>query len=107
MMCKKATALVMIAIMAVMPSTWFVSANDDAVDIPITPVSDVPACAVYFADNMVYTPQWRLGNLVRIEVMVVKLDDFNEDTMTNALDIPLEVNSSMETGEVYYPKGLD
>ena len=106
MMCKRATALVMVAIMAIMPSTWFVNASDDAVGIPITPVSDVTACAFYFADNMVYAPQWRLGNLVRIEVMVVKLADFNADATTNALDIPLEVNCSIETGVMYYQEDL-
>lgn len=96
MIYKRATVLAVVAIMAIMPSTLFVNASDDAESIPITPISDVPACAVYFADNMVYAPQWRLGSLVRIEVMVVKLGE-----AANAIDIPLAVNSSMVTGEVY------
>ncbi|HUT27161.1 MAG TPA: hypothetical protein VMW85_03845 [Methanomassiliicoccales archaeon] len=28
---------------------------------------------VYFADNMVFTPQWRIGNFVRIEMMIIDL----------------------------------
>lgn len=35
--------------------------------------ADPMSCAVYFADNMVYAPQWRVGNFVRIETMVLDM----------------------------------
>jgi len=35
------------------------------------PDDDAIPCAVYFADNMVFAPQWRVDNLVRIEMMIL------------------------------------
>lgn len=54
------------------------TAHEDSVPMIITEPEDPEApieCAVFFADNMVYTPQWRIGNLVRIEAMVVNMTD--------------------------------
>jgi hypothetical protein len=101
---SRATAVAIVIIMAIVPSAWFVSASDDAVYVPITPADAAPGYAVYFADNMVYGPQWRLGNLVRIETMVLKLDDYNGDLTANATDIPLAVNSTIDPndGDVVY-----
>jgi hypothetical protein len=46
---------------------------------------------VYFADNMVFTPQWREGNFVRIEMMVIDMSnlvDANLDGVIDPMDIP-------------------
>lgn len=100
---NKGTALAIVAIMAILPSTWLVSAHEETSPLPITPADSAPGYAVYFADNMVYGPQWRLGNLIRIETMVLKLDDYNGDLVANALDIPLEVNGTVDqTDDVAY-----
>lgn len=96
---NRATAAAMVAIMAIMPAAWLVSAHEETGELPITPADSAPGYAVYFADNMVYGPQWRLGNLVRIETMVLKLDDYNGDLTTNASDIPLAVNSTMDPAD--------
>ena len=100
---SRGTAMAVVAILAIMPSAWLVSAHEETSPLPITPADSAPGYAVYFADNMVYGPQWRLGNLVRIETMVLKLDDYNSDGVANALDIPLEVNGTVDpTDDVVY-----
>ena len=56
-----------------------ISAEDDegAPLIITAPTGEEPiSCAVFFADNMVYAPQWRLGNFVRIETMVLDTSDY-------------------------------
>jgi hypothetical protein len=49
----------------------FVNAAEDQVLVPIETTS--MTVGVYFADNMVFAPQWRTGNIVRIEMMVIDL----------------------------------
>ncbi|TFG56715.1 MAG: hypothetical protein E4H30_03270 [Methanomassiliicoccus sp.] len=51
------------------------AAEETVVPVPIILPGDEEnfPVAVYFADNMVFTPQWRIGNLVRIEMIVIDL----------------------------------
>jgi hypothetical protein len=69
-----------------------VTAHEDSVPMIITqpedPDGEIP-CAVFFADNMVYAPQWRIGNLVRIEAMVINMTDFDspEDVKESCLNV--------------------
>ena len=80
-------------LLAIVPSAWLVGAAEEpAVPIPITPADPSIDYAIAFADNMVFTPQWRVGNLVRIEVMVLEAYDTNGDGITTAADVPLNVN---------------
>jgi hypothetical protein len=44
-------------------------------EVPYDPIS----CAVYFADNMVFAPQWRTDGLVRIEMMIIDMTGFGAD----------------------------
>jgi uncharacterized membrane protein YgcG len=49
---------------------------------------------VYFADNMAFGPQWRVGNLIRIETAIVNLDpdwdeDFTDAILPDALPVDL------------------
>lgn len=65
----RATALVVLAALMFVPmtNTTATEIHDDYVPIMEGPI-DV---AVYFADNMAFTPQWRLGNFIRIEMMIL------------------------------------
>lgn len=98
MMCKKLTAYALIVVMAIVPCALCVSAEGDGEEpsfpIPITPSDSSEVYAMYFADNMAFGPQWRLGNLVRIEMMVLKVLETDGVTGLTADDIPLLVNTS-------------
>jgi len=94
----------------ILSSTAIATAGHD-IEIPITevPIDDedgkIPV-AVYFADNMVYTPQWRVGNLVRIETMILNVSTCLIDEVPDMTVMPLEVSKSItlqtdpETGEI-------
>jgi hypothetical protein len=83
------------------------AAEEPPVPIPFTPTDSAPEYAVYFADNMAFTPQWRIGNLVRIEMMVLKVPSglvemVNADGLTTmALSTPVAVNTDITTGVAY------
>ncbi|MGB2826154.1 MAG: hypothetical protein WBC49_05915 [Thermoplasmata archaeon] len=68
--------VVLVALMFVpMTNTSAEDTWNDAVPImEPEPDADPMAVAVYFADNMVFTPQWRLGNFIRIEIMILDAD---------------------------------
>lgn len=77
--------------MAIGALPWVVTASEESIPIPITPVPDggLPV-ALYFADNMVFTPQWRTDNYVRLEFMVINmagLEDHDGDGV-DPKDIP-------------------
>jgi hypothetical protein len=78
----------------ILSSTAIATASHD-VDIPIT--TDAPeGVAVFFADNMVYAPQWRIGNLVRIETMVLDVSSCLDGDDVLHMDLmPLEVSKSV------------
>ena len=108
MKCRKGAALAMALLMVLISSAMVVRASEEPpVPIPFTDPADAPEFAVYFADNMAFTPQWRIGNLVRIETMVLKVMEGivpatdADGLATWALSTPVEVNTDMTTGVVY------
>ncbi|MCU0852713.1 MAG: hypothetical protein MUC90_05610 [Thermoplasmata archaeon] len=105
---RKSAALAMALLMVLVSSAMVVRASEEPpVPIPFTPTDSAPEFAVYFADNMAFTPQWRIGNLVRIETMVLKVMDGTvpatdaDGLPTTALSTPVVVNADMTTGVVY------
>ncbi len=90
---------VLVAALAVLFATTscvsIAAAHEDSVPMIITEPEDTDEpipCAVFFADNMVYAPQWRIGNLVRIEAMVINMTDLDspEDIMDSDLNVSAE-----------------
>lgn len=83
------------------------AAEEPAAPMPYTPTDETYDYAVYFADNMAFTPQWRIGNLVRIEMMVLKVPDgiipaIDADGLpTFVLTTPVAVNTDITTGVAY------
>jgi uncharacterized membrane protein YgcG len=71
---------------------WIASAAEETVAIPITP-APAGGVGVYFADNMVFTPQWRTGNYVRIEMMIIDMTDLVDDNLDGILD-PLDIRTA-------------
>lgn len=72
MMRKTAIAMAMAFVMVFGTVPVLVNAaEEESVLVPIElgPMN----VGLYFADNMVFTPQWRTGNFVRIEMMVIDL----------------------------------
>ena len=97
---ERAVAIVTVALMGLFPASLIVGgAEEPSTPIPVTP-ADSEGYAVFFADNMAFAPQWRTGNQVRIETMVLKAGDFNGDGVTNASDIPLDVNLGLTQAEL-------
>lgn len=72
---KKAMAVALSVAMAVCLVPVMASGHESTTIIVTEPQegTDTMSCAVYFADNMVYAPQWRIGNFVRIETMVLNM----------------------------------
>ncbi|MCJ7607996.1 MAG: hypothetical protein MUO94_09175 [Thermoplasmata archaeon] len=104
MKCRRTLAASVVMLSMILSSTAIATASHD-VDIPIT---DAPeGVAVFFADNMVYAPQWRVGNLVRIETMILDVSSCIDENDVLDMDLmPLEVSQSVsekidpETGEI-------
>ena len=72
--------MAIIILFGVVSCTCMVSAHEDeGTPLMITAPSgsDPISCAVFYADNMVYAPQWRLDNYVRIEAMVLDMSEYN------------------------------
>jgi uncharacterized membrane protein YgcG len=94
---KKMSAAAVAIFMGVLACGCLVVAHEEGEPMVITiPETEEPmSCAVYFADNMVYAPQWRIGNYVRIETMVLDMTGYStaEDICTTDLDV--------------YPTGLE
>lgn len=72
---KKALAVALSVALAVGLLPVLSSAHETTTIVVTEPQdgADPMSCAVYFADNMVYAPQWRVGNYVRIETMVLDM----------------------------------
>ena len=75
---KRAVAVAMAAVIAIGLLPVLSSAHATTTIVVTAPPEDADSmsCAVYFADNMVYAPQWRIGNFVRIETMVLNMTDY-------------------------------
>jgi uncharacterized membrane protein YgcG len=96
----RAWAILTVTLLGLLPAALIAGGYEEpATPIPITP-ADSEGYAIFFADNMAFAPQWRTGNLVRIEVMVLKAGDFNGDGVTNASDIPLDVSLGLTQAEL-------
>ncbi|HIJ16351.1 MAG TPA: hypothetical protein HA364_01055 [Thermoplasmata archaeon] len=78
MSAKRISAVAIAVLFGVTSFACLIVAEDDGVPLMITaPAGDDPiSCAVFFADNMVYAPQWRVDNYVRIETMVLDMTDY-------------------------------
>jgi hypothetical protein len=103
---RRAVVTALAVLLGATSSVGIVAGHEESVPMIITqpedPEGTIP-CAVFSADNMVYAPQWRIGNLVRIEAMVIDMtglaspeaipeSDLNvtEESLAE-LDIPDEV----------------
>lgn len=90
---KKVSATALALLFAVTSCACVISAEEDegAPLIITAPAegAETMSCAVFFADNMVYTPQWRLDNYVRIEVMVLNMDGYADpsELLVEATDL--------------------
>jgi hypothetical protein len=75
MKAKQVAAVSMAVLMATLSCVWFVSAAEETIIVPIEtpPEGETMPVAVFFSDNMVFAPQWRVGNNVRVETMVLDL----------------------------------
>lgn len=78
MSAKRVSAMAVAVLFAVTSCACLISAEEDSVALMITmPEGEDPiSCAVFFADNMVYAPQWRVDNYVRIETLVIDMTDY-------------------------------
>lgn len=77
---KRVPAMAVAVLFVLTSCAYVISAHEDeGVPLIITAPAEgaeTMSCAVFFADNMVYAPQWRLDNYVRIEVMVLNMDSY-------------------------------
>jgi hypothetical protein len=102
MRCKRATAVLLVAAMACLPAAALVRAAEETpVLIPYTDGTSADGFGVIFSDNMAFTPQWRVGNLIRIETLVAKAFDIDGDGLPDAESIPVTVNTDIASGTVY------
>ncbi|MCU0852110.1 MAG: hypothetical protein MUC90_02475 [Thermoplasmata archaeon] len=98
-----ATAVAIAMLFGISACASLISAEDDeGTPLMITaPTGEEPvSCAVFFADNMVYAPQWRLGNFVRIETMVLDTTDYASSREIKRTDTDLYPDGG-------YADGLD
>jgi len=87
----KGAALVVFAALMFVPMTT-ASAHDtydDRVPLMVPNDGEGPMdVAVYFGDNLAFTPQWRLGNFIRIEIMILDADcDSPSDILLSDTDV--------------------
>ena len=92
MTAKRISALAIALLFGMTSCACLIGAHEDeGAPLMITaPDGDEPiSCAVFFADNMVYAPQWRLDNYVRIEKMVLDMTEFEtaRDITVDATDL--------------------
>lgn len=92
MKARAVTAAAMALMMSFGALPWIASASEETVLIPITP-APAGGVGVYFADNMVFTPQWRTGNYVRIEMMIIDMTNLVDDNLDGILD-PLDIRTA-------------
>ena len=86
---KRAVAVAMAAVIAIGLLPVLSSAHATTTIVVTAPPEDADSmsCAVYFADNMVYAPQWRIGNFVRIETMVLNMTDYADPVKFDVDDL--------------------
>ena len=98
MKCKKVLAVAAAVFATFSFASAVVASDDPTMPVPImTPgegFTEIP-CAVYFADNMAFGPQWRVGGLVRVELAVINLDADHDGTLLGVGEIPLNISESV------------
>ncbi|MCU0859414.1 MAG: hypothetical protein MUE55_02360 [Thermoplasmata archaeon] len=93
--------------MAVSFASLAAAEEEPAVPVPIMVPEDgltTKQVAVYFADNMAFGPQWRVGNLVRIETAIVNLDKFWDGSTADLITpdlLPVDLAQSRKEPLVY------
>ncbi len=93
--------------MAVSFASLAAAEEEPAVPVPImAPEGDLTTkqVAVYFADNMAFGPQWRVGNLVRIETAIVNLDKYWDGSTADLITpdmLPVDLAQSISEPLVY------
>ena len=93
---RRAIVTAMAVLFATTSCACIVAGHEDGEPMIITKPDvsgETIPCAVFFADNMVYAPQWRIGNLVRVETMIIDMTGFAsaEDIPESALNVPEEI----------------
>ena len=87
--------------MAVSFASLAAASEEPAVPVPIMLPEEGQGAlpvGVYFADNMAFGPQWRVGNLIRVETAIVNFDpDWDSDFTDTILpeDLPVDLATSV------------
>jgi uncharacterized membrane protein YgcG len=92
MKARRVSAVAVAVLFGMVSCTVMMSAHEDEgtpLIITAPSGSDPISCAVFYADNMVYAPQWRLDNYVRIETMVVDMTGYESSRDIWASDVNL------------------
>jgi uncharacterized membrane protein YgcG len=92
MKARRVSAVAVAILFGVVSCTCMISAEEDEGDplVITTPSGSNPiSCAVFYADNMVYAPQWRLDNYVRIETMVIDMTGYESSRDIWTTDVNL------------------
>jgi uncharacterized membrane protein YgcG len=89
---KRISAMAVAVLFGITSCACMIGAHEDEGDplIITAPSGSAPmSCAVFYADNMVYAPQWRLDNYVRIEAMVIDMTgyDSSRDILTTDVNL--------------------
>ena len=89
---KKVSAVVIAVLFGITSCACVIGASEEEGEplIITAPSGSAPvSCAVFYADNMVYAPQWRLDNYVRIETMVIDMTgyDSSRDILTTDVNL--------------------
>jgi hypothetical protein len=89
---KRISAMAIAVLFGTISCACLISAEEDEgvpLIITVPTGTELMSCAVFFADNMVYSPQWRLDNCVRIEMMVLNMDSYTMSTEIKTADTDL------------------
>ncbi len=97
---KHAGTTVLVVLVALMFVPMTNTSASDIHDEDLPTMKGPIDVAVYFADNMAFTPQWRLDNYIRIEVMILNA------TGDDILEAEHILISDTDVGEEYTPTNL-
>lgn len=98
---KRCATVVLVLLFGVTSCACMISAHEDEGEpLIITAPSGTERmpCAVFYADNMVYAPQWRMDNYVRIETMVIDMTGYDSARDILATDVSLYPDDLFEDG---------
>jgi uncharacterized membrane protein YgcG len=92
MRARRISAVAVAVLFGMVSCTCMMSAHEEEGDplfITAPSGSEPISCAVFYADNMVYAPQWRLDNYVRIETMVIDMTGYDSSRDIQTTDVNL------------------